>query len=448
MTTRCDIALVIGLAMLTCSPSSAERILPAATTAQGAKRALTFPITFVETDEHKYYCFRIGDLDGDKRLDFLLTRGARQQEALDHNGHLLWRYEDPRASFSVLDPESEARIVDLDGDGMAEAVLPRLLDKRLCLCAVEGKSGRIKWTAPLPGLSSSKARRYGLTVARLRAESDRPELIMTWDHAWVGALNRRFELLWERREDLGQRTARAADIDNDGRDDVLCSATLIGPDGDIRWQRADLPTSRSIDSGSFRTSPVDSPQILDLDGNPANGLECVLSQGCWALSASGTPLWGLGERVVFGHHADVARVWSGKGGAGILLVDWADRGLKNGRRTVRLVDSRGRVRWTRNAEWGIFGDWDGDGLAEAFLGSGEVVNAYGRTVAHMPGFFANAIVTDVTGDGRDDLVIVNASTSAHTASLEVYTNPAPPSGPSAANGEAVPSKRLLNWSCY
>ncbi len=413
-----------------------------------AKLALAFPIKFVINDDHTYYFVKIGDLDGDGRPDYLISRGTVQQEAHDADGRLLWEYEDPKADYKDMPPDSDVRIYDIDGDGAGEAIVARTIDGVVHLCIVDGKTGKIERKIPYPGIDKC-GDRSSINIANLTGKPRASEILVSWDYSYIGAFDGQLDLLWESNRCLGH-TPKLADVDGDGKDEIICAEALLDSDGKVLWSRPDLPKVRSISTGEFEYHCVDCPLVAEIDGNPSNGPEVFFSTGGWLLNSRGEPLWSVGQDVIFGHHADVGRVFPGKHGTAVALLDWRDRGMAGGQRVVTLLDRRGHTLWTRPSEWMIMGDWTGDGLSEVFLENGTIVGGDGGILAEIPPLFANAVVCDLLGDMRNEIALVRVSEKDRSARVEVYTNAGANQYPatSATPKRRSVSMRTVNWTAY
>lgn len=415
-----------------------------------AKLAKSFPIRFVQNDDHTYYFVRIGDLDNDGRLDYLISRGTVHQEAYDHDGRLLWEHHNPDANLKDVRADSDVRIYDIDNDGASEAIVARRIGDTVYLCIVDGRTGEIERKIPYPGIEKRRDR-SSINIANLTGGPRASEILVSWDYTYIAAFDAQLNLLWEGPADMGQHTPKVADVDGDGKDEVLCSTDMLDHNGKLLWSQRDLPTIRSVSMGSYKRDDVDSPILAEIDGNTKNGPEVFFSTGGTLLTVHGQPIWSLGESVFHGQHAEAGRVFPGRDGTRILLVDWRDRGMYNAARAVSLVDARGNTDWTvEGSSWASLGDWTGNGLSDVFLGDGYVVDGEGNILAEVPDFFSNVVICDVMGDQREEFILARVSMRDQTAQLEIYTNAAENRNPltSRVPEKKTVSQRILNWTCY
>ena len=99
---------------------------------------------------------RLGDLDGDGRLDFLIVQNmpffnSNYNEitcitALDQDGRMLWQSGSPNPDHAWVSYDVAVQIHDLDGDGKNEVVLAQGPWIRV----LEGKTGKEKARYPVP----------------------------------------------------------------------------------------------------------------------------------------------------------------------------------------------------------------------------------------------------------------------------------------------------------
>ncbi len=222
----------------------------------------------------------IADLDGDGKYDFVLkqpgdnvdpyekywkrSHTTYKLEAYRHDGTLLWRH-DMGWAIEMGIWYSPYVVYDLDGDGKAEVALkagegdPREEDGRVrtgaeYLLILDGETGRPITRAPWPtrdGFERDKlynrSSRNQLGVAYL--DGEHPSLIVargTYSimkveaHAFDGkTLNRRWR--WSNL-DLGKdwwgqgaHWMHAADVDADGRDEIVLGSSVLDDNGAPLW---------------------------------------------------------------------------------------------------------------------------------------------------------------------------------------------------------------------
>jgi outer membrane protein assembly factor BamB len=323
-----------------------------------------------------FYDWRFGDLFDTGQLDLLLTCGALRQAAYRPDGKVAWQYDDPDAGFLEIRLDSNFPIVDVDGDGLAEAILPRRVDGTLHLCVVEGATGRVKRSVPYPGMDQRPADLRGsITVVHA--------------HTTMG------------------HTPLACDLDGDGRDELIAGSTVLSSDGEILWVAPDLPAI-------VKDTHVDSPVVVDWRGD--GNLSLFSSTGAYCFR-DGALTWGIGETIDHGQAARVVRT-RGSTERQIVLYDNYNRRYAADADRVYLLDQHGQVLWRRDffgphMQEGGFGfwsgDWDGDGLDEVLVNDLERVQvlkgATGETIGTLPGHLVWA--HDLVGDARIDAVVVD-----------------------------------------
>jgi rhamnogalacturonan endolyase len=99
---------------------------------------------------------RLGDLDADGRIDFLLVQNMPFFEsnynqitcltAFDQDGHMLWQSGRPDPEHAWVSYDVAAQIHDLDGDGLNEVILAQ----GPWIKVLEGRTGKEKARYPVP----------------------------------------------------------------------------------------------------------------------------------------------------------------------------------------------------------------------------------------------------------------------------------------------------------
>ena len=378
-----------------------------------------------------------------RRIRLALALAALPSAAAAHvvHDHAWWTVHAPRNAYFG---EGVALLADLDHDGHAEvAVINRV--EAVVFCGLTGKE-----LAKLPLTPGNAFERY--LAASGDVDSDgTPDIITGWAdwNGYTGEVQvfsgRTFAQLHRFTgsapiDNYGRGIADAGDVDNDGHDDVIIGATMIGQqwspgyaevrsgkDGSLLYQwkgqpntddvvglsvagvgdldrdgHADVAVGRfmGVDVYSGRTG-AKLPQLAISGSTRYFGSGVA---GIGDVDRDGTPDIGFVEPRYPSPSGAAARVWfhSGRTGAVIAWVDARQRG--------HFIDRL----------FGL-GDVDGDGWPEvAFGGSGTLASvqiatfdAMGKvhTLVTIDGpsndGFASAFAggEDVTGDGIADIVV-------------------------------------------
>lgn len=278
----------------------------------------------------------IADLDGDGKLDFVLKQplanvdpyvkywkrspGTFKLEAYRHDGKLLWRHD---LGWSIEQGMwySPYLVYDFDGDGRAEVAVktgegdPRDADGRVqsgpeWLSILDGQTGkeraRIAWPSRERFPDYNYYCRNQLGVAYLDGKT--PCIIVergTYNVIKLVAYefhDGKLRQLWtweEREEDnsyrgQGAHCLRAADVDGDGRDEVIIGSAVIDDNGVALW-----------------TTGLGHPDHLtvgQLDpSRPGLQIEYGIERGrqsntvCMVDAKTGNILWGLNEVTTHVH---------------------------------------------------------------------------------------------------------------------------------------------------
>jgi rhamnogalacturonan endolyase len=219
------------------------------------------------------------DLTGDGKLDFVIkqpdgnidpwekywhpSKGTFKLEAYGHDGKPLWQYDLGWAIEQGI-WYAPFMVADLDGDGRAEIVVkigegdPRDKDGRVqsgpeYLAVLDGATGKEICRADWPSRELFKEEGYNrasrnhLCVAYLDGQA--PSIIIdrgTYKRIVIEAWkfqNRKLERQWRwDNKDLprnyqgqGSHMLQAADVNGDGRDEVLVGSCVLGADGKELW---------------------------------------------------------------------------------------------------------------------------------------------------------------------------------------------------------------------
>jgi rhamnogalacturonan endolyase len=222
----------------------------------------------------------------------------------------------------------------------------------------------------------------------------------------------------------GAHFMQSADVDSDGRDEVVLGSAVIDDNGTCLW--------------SAGLGHPDKAMVTDID--PAHpGMEIFYAiepyrddgMGICLLDArSGKTLWSVGQNtnhVGGGFVADIdpslpgLECWASDSNKGNRNADSATRPLRY------LFSAAGKLQAKDSAVPGDNGwlFWDGDLLREVitsggwFYDSGASVKKYGGTIL-TKGINGRTVMTaDILGDWREEIIVVRSG------GLTVYTTPIP-----------------------
>lgn len=402
----------------------------------------------------------IGDLDGDGEYEYVIKQpkvnfdpwagdgtpgkgfwkpspGTYKLEAYKHDGTMMWQYDMGRAIEQGV-WFSPFVIHDLDGDGSAEIALkggegdPRSPDGHVStgpefLMILDGKTGkeitRTDWI-PREGYVTHEAlNRNQLSVAYLDGKT--PCIIAergTYDVIALAAYtfhdNQLHEVWkWNDREEenlkytaQGAHCVHAADVDGDGRDELVIGSAVIDDNGEGLWSNADLlrPAGGTygFNSGSGRGHP-DHCVVGELD--PLHpGLEmyicyepAMLKNGfCQIDAKTGEFLWGLDEKTFHGHYGLIADLDPDHEGVEL----WCGDEKLN---KFWFFSPQGDILSNNPVTGRIAAYWDGD-LQREYLDQKDSCLINFKSVKQTSPKFPEVplFVGDVLGDWREEVIVV------------------------------------------
>jgi len=357
---------------------------------------------------------RFGDLNGDKQIDVLVGQvihhGPKDSHselscltAMTFDGNLLWQKGTPDPEKNHLTNDVGFQIIDMDNDGRNEVVYCMNFE----IIVADAATGVTRYKAPTPKskIENDKfSQILGDCLFFFDAGGkgyDADILIKDrYTNFWV--MNNKLQVLWEGSCKTGHYPY-AADIDNDGKDELAIGYSLYDNDGKLLWC-----LDKQIDDHA------DGVAIVDFYENPDNDpviMYTASNAGYTRVDLKGNIL----EHYYIGHvqNPAAANFRSDKPGIETVSINfWGNQGI------IHFYDSEGNI--YHDFEPNQFGsmclplNWSGTG-EEYFVHNpniieGGVFDGWGRKVLVFPDDghpdMCNAVV-DITGDCRDEIVIWN-----------------------------------------
>ncbi|NQU22571.1 MAG: silent information regulator protein Sir2 [Candidatus Nealsonbacteria bacterium] len=416
-------------------------------------------------DSNEQYTFQkigIADLDGDRRFDYVIKQpnfntdpyykpgywkkspGTYKLEAYRHDGKLLWRHD---LGWSIEQGiwYSPYVVYDLDGDGCAEVAVKtgegdprdetgRVLSGPEYLTILDGRSGkpiaRLDWPSR-DGFEKDRTElaaynyycRNQLCVAYLDGRT--PSLIVQRGTYNVmktvaydlreGKLTRRWQ--WDNRNapkeywGQGAHWMHAADVDEDGREEVLLGSITLDDDGKPLWATG-LGHPDHFYVGDIDPSRPGLEIYFGIESRKAerNGM-------CLVDASNGQILWGHEGPTRHVHSKGMCSDVDARH-PGVECYS-ADTDAQKKFAWSKLRTCRGEV--IDEANLGGFGAltayWDADPQRELIL-DGRITNYPGReTSTRIEGRVV--AVADVLGDWREEIITSVAG------ELRIYTTTIP-----------------------
>lgn len=277
----------------------------------------------------------LGDFDGDGRLDYLVkqpnfntdpyqqpgywkkSEDTYKLEAYRHDGTFLWRYD---MGWAIEEGIWYSPIVvyDVDGDGKAEVYCkagegdPREPTGHVksgpeYLVKLDGQTGKVVKRVPWPSREGFDDYNYYcrnlLGIAYL--DGQRPSLIVergTYKIIKVQALDANLDQIWyweasgeyEKYRGQGMHGMHAADVDEDGRDEVVIGSAVLDDNGKPLWN-----TRKGHPDGCYVADIDPSRPGLEIFYGIETGRQS--NTVCLVEAKTGKQIWGNPEITVHVH---------------------------------------------------------------------------------------------------------------------------------------------------
>ena len=375
---------------------------------------------------------RFGDVDGDGRLEILFAQHTQMLTGGDFcmlscltmmnlDGHILWQWGEPHRDHGIVPTDMAVQIGDVNGDGRMEVVCCLNFD----VCVLDGTSGELLHSAPTPPPGAMATwlpednlfRIPGDSVcfADLRGIGRRSDILVKDRYSNLTAYDDRLNPLWRFHGNTGHFPA-VADIDLDGRDEVMIGYTMVDHDGSVLWR---------IEVADHQDAIAIAPIAPDRS-EPLIALACG-EGGTVVCDTSGKVLWQ--DRTGHVQRLTAARVREDVPGLQIITKTfWGNPDI------ICVYDANGNMLDTMELPGGgaVLSpvNWSGSGpellLTSGSLRLGGLLDGRLRRVVEFPDdghptLCAEAL--DLTGDARDEIVLWDLDR------MWIYTQDRPADGP-------------------
>ncbi len=182
---------------------------------------------------------RVGDLDGDGRLDFVLLQpdsgfderyfphSVAAATAYTPDGEVLWQIGKPTYDTAPCKTDLPAQIYDIDRDGNNEFLC--VTDGAFCI--FDGRTGELKRRCPLPDRYAHDC----FAIADLEGVGYPRNIIIKNRYHQLWALDQNFNVIWTFKGNIGHFPI-VYDINGDGKDEIIAGKFVLASDGEVLWE--------------------------------------------------------------------------------------------------------------------------------------------------------------------------------------------------------------------
>jgi rhamnogalacturonan endolyase len=377
-----------------------------------------------------------GDLEGYGKLNCVirLDNGCKemsqdpgmpvQLEAFSYTGKSLWRKDIARHE-NIFGSASNApfNVWDMNGDGKDEVITLFQVSDENYIAILDGMSGRVVnktlWDKMATDFSLSSTR-VQMSVAYL---DGRDPVIITqtgiYENEIISAYDKNLEKLWTFKSFMetsgsGGHKVEIADVDNDGKQEVIYGTTCLNSDGTFRWSiYRHHPDIISIHDYIPERPGLEICYIVESSAHAgiymvdANNGEVI-----WKNNREDDPAW------THGHRGWTADIWSGSSG-----MECMTNRAGHDDKLYLLFSSEGK-RLSEKFPVGFSPiEWDGDPTRELLGENGKILGDFdGTGIVPVPGECPNPVpgssvqlIADLCGDFRSEIVISGIDTDGRPA---------------------------------
>lgn len=367
---------------------------------------------------------RLGDIDGDGRMEIVLAKPASSSDpryfshqvatvtAFSVDGNLLWQVGDPSGDEKASDIDLPIQIYDIDKDGKNEVIV--VMDQNLLV--LDGKTTEIKKQIPLPDKNIGGT----ILIADLEGTGYAQNIILKNKHSHIWALDVNLNILWDAEGNVGLSPI-AYDLNGDGKDEIIAGYNVFSSAGELLW-KADCP-------GHANSA------LVECIYNEDEPIVIIYGNTIRAYTKDGEFLWEIPEsakNIVIGKFRDNIDCLD------ILVLD-----------SMSLFDNKGNFLYQKNEPVYLpipVSNFDDSGKLYIAGHKQEdvyttIYDGYMRGVYTLPSF-GNIFCGDILGDGKTQIIIYNDEIAEIYSESETdYSEPSRPySRPQ--------SKKYYNVSIY
>lgn len=358
---------------------------------------------------------RFGDLNMNGQMDVLIGQVVHHNYPIDSHselscltamtfdGEILWQTGEPDPDKYHLTNDVAFQIHDITNDGKNEVIYTMNFE----LIVADGETGKTlyKTKTPISKIPNDKFERIlGDCLFFFDCEGNGFKgNILTKDrynHFWV--MNNKLEVIWEGQCVTGHYPY-AADIDNDGKDELAMGYSLFDDDGSLIWSLDDeIPDHcDGVAIVNYGENSNDEPAIM----------YAASDAGYYRVDLDGNIL--VHHDIGHVQNPAIANFRSDLPGLETVTINfWGNQGL------IHYYDPQGEIYF--DFEPNQFGsmvlplNWTGDGeeyfVHNPNIREGGIFDGWGRKVLIFPDDnhpdMCNAVL-DITGDCRDEIVVWN-----------------------------------------
>ena len=190
--------------------------------------------------QHGWFLPRIGDVDGDGRLELCYVKGSGEQVVYDVEGRERWRWRDQPGRVSGVRVDSNVPLFDFDDRGGLDLIVPRHRGDRLHLYRIDAATGDVLACSPRPMDLVPPPASTRINLVPFLVEPGRWGVLLHQDYAGLTAYDSELRRLWSTPLPSLGHTTIPIDIDGDGREELYAGVYLLDADGQVRWDRREL----------------------------------------------------------------------------------------------------------------------------------------------------------------------------------------------------------------